>query len=180
MASLHAIPYSDIHIADNRQRKQFKPEAVVELANSISSSGLIHPVVIRKDADGKLVLVAGERRLKALVYAWNFGEKVRCGGSEYEEGVVPCLYLGELDPIEAYEVELEENIRRVDLTWQEKADATRRLFELRSMQAERDDKPQPKVATIAEEIYGYSDGQPEMTVRKELIVSRHLDDPDIA
>jgi DNA modification methylase len=176
--NLHVVNVNELVIPE-RQRKEFAPEALVELASSISQNGLIHPIVVRRDGD-KIVLVAGERRVKAMVYVWRFGEKVKCGEHVFEEGQIPALYLGELDPVDAFEIELEENIRRRDLTWQEKAVATSQLMELRRMQAERrGDKP-PTVGTITEEIHGTADPNLKDDVRKELILSRFLDDPDVA
>ena len=48
----------------------------------------------------------------------------RFDGQVVPLGYVPCTTLGELDTLQAWEAELEENIRRVDLTWQEQAAAT--------------------------------------------------------
>lgn len=175
---MHTVDIRELHVLDSRQRKEFKPESIVELANSISSIGLIHPIVVRKDGN-KTVLVAGERRLRALQYVWNFGKSVKCGESTYEEHEVPCIYQGELDDLTAYEMELEENIRREDLTWQEKAKATSQLFELRRLQSEKRGEPAPTVASVAAEIRGDS-GSAYQATREELVVSRHLDDPDVA
>src|ERR1700754_4127635 len=117
MLRLHSIQIHDIMIQPNRQRKEFDNDELVKLAGSISTLGLIQPIVVRKNAEGVVVLVAGERRLKALDYIWHFGESVRCGEHLFPEGQVPCIHFGELDEITAKKVELEENIRRVDLTW---------------------------------------------------------------
>lgn len=177
--ALHVVEIHELSIPDNRQRREFKSEEIINLANSISQNGLIQPVVIRRGNQGNYILVAGERRIKAMMYVWNFGQKVRCGEHSFEEGQIPCIYQGEMDPIDAYEMELEENIRRMDLTWQEKSAATSQLYELRRLQAARKGEAQPTVKDIAAEIRGDSGGAVDET-RKELIVSRHLDDPDIA
>ena len=177
---LHAIPASNILIPKNRQRKEFKPEQVVELAGSISQLGLMHPVVVRKDPEAKdtYLLVAGERRMRALEYLWNFGEAVFCGQARFSEGVVPCMHFGDLDELTAKEMELEENIRRVDLTWQEKAAATSELLALRSAQAEAKGVAPPTVDSIASEVRGDSSNARDRT-RKEIIVSKHLADPEV-
>lgn len=177
--NLHSIRFTDIVIPKNRQRKEFTPELVVELAGSISQFGLMNPVTVRKD-DGSdtFLLVAGERRMRALEYLWNFNEPVRCGQATFPEGVVPCVYYGELDPLVAKEMELEENIRRVDLTWQEKAAATSELLELRTQQAKAKGIAPPTVNSIASEVRGESNAAQEKT-RKEILVSKHLADPDV-
>ena len=177
---LHTINHHEILIPKNRQRREFKHEEIVKLASSISQNGLIQPIVVRKDADGSTVLIAGERRLRALNYVWNFGEAIRCGEYTFPEGHVPCLFFGEMNSLDAFEMELEENIRRVDLTWQERAAATAALHELRTKQAVRDGRPTPTSVDIAEEIYGKDpSGAPEANTRKELIVARHLHDEDV-
>lgn len=175
---MHVVNIHQLHISESRQRKEFKPEKIVELANSISSIGLIHPIVVRSD-EGKMVLIAGERRLKALQYVWNFGKSVKCGQGIYAEGEVPCILQADMSPIEAFEMELEENVRREDLTWQEKSRATSQLYELRRLQAEKRGEAPPTVAELASEIRGDS-GSAHQDTKEELIVSRHLDDPDIA
>ena len=59
------VPFSEIIISPNRQRQEFDPEALMDLSNSISTVGLMHPIVVRETPAGP-VLVAGERRLRAL------------------------------------------------------------------------------------------------------------------
>jgi site-specific DNA-methyltransferase (adenine-specific) len=174
----HTVEIHSLKVPEHRQRKEFKAEEIIKLANSISSIGLIQPVVIRRDGDD-IILVAGERRVKAMQYVWNFGKTVKCGEQEYAEGMIPCLFQGEMDPIDAFEMELEENVRRLDLTWQEKAAATSQLLDLRQRQALRSGQSPPTVADIARELKGDSGGAFDDT-RKELIVSRYLDDPDVA
>jgi DNA modification methylase len=178
--NLHIYPVVDILISPNRQRKIFTPESIQELAASIADCGVIHPIVVRKNPEGLIELVAGERRIKALDICWGFGQEVRCGNRVIPEGSVPCTYLGSIDPILAFEIELEENIRRVDLDWKEKASATRQLYELRRMQAERKGAPIPTPATIAIEVSGTSEGWYQENIRQDLILSQHLANPVVA
>lgn len=170
---------STIHIAPNRQRKKFDETKLVELRESIVRNGLMHPIVVRKDGDG-YCLVAGERRMKAITEAHAFGETVRIGN--YTAGVnrYPCIDIGELGEEAAYEAELEENTQRDDLTWQERAAATAKLMELRTIQARRMGAPAPTVATIAQEIHGRSEGGFHTDTRNEIILARHLDNPAVA
>lgn len=46
-------------------RRDFAPEQIEELANSIREEGLLQPIVVRKLNDGSFQLIAGERRLRA-------------------------------------------------------------------------------------------------------------------
>lgn len=175
---LHSIKAEDILISKNRQRKEFKPEDIVALAGSISQLGLIQPVVVRRSDNGVVTLVAGERRIRALTYLWNFGEQVKCGDNIFGEGMVPCLHFGEIDPIDAYEIELEENIRRVDLSWQEQAAATAELLRHRQAKAQRDGTPEPTLEDISREVRGESQSSRDQT-KKEVLVSKYLDDPEV-
>jgi hypothetical protein len=172
--SSHSVPLSEITISLNRQRKDFDPEALTDLANSISNVGLLHPIVLRETASG-FVLVAGERRLRALETIWLLGDGVRYNGSEYGPNEVPYVTLGELSPLEAEEAELDENLKRRDLTWQEKSEALGRLHALRVAQATNAGETHVIADTLREvETADYS------TDRRAILLSDHLDNPLIA
>lgn len=72
------------------------------LAASIAEHGLLHPIVV--DADDNLV--AGGRRLRAVEQLGWFS--------------IPVTRLGDLTETQLREVELEENLRRKDLTQEER------------------------------------------------------------
>lgn len=170
----HAIPYSEITIALNRQRKEFDPEALTDLSNSISSVGLLHPIVLRETPLG-FVLVAGERRLRALETIWALGDGVRHNGVLYGEHEVPYVTLGELSPLEAEEAELDENLKRRDLTWQERSEALGRLHALRLAQAAEAGESHIIADTLREiETTDYSGD------RQALLLAAHLDNPAVA
>jgi DNA modification methylase len=186
---IHEVEITDIVILPNRQRREFDAEKLLDLAGSIAENGLIHPVVVRSDEDGQMILVAGERRIKAIEYAWEFGsgegesteEGINCGDHWFPRPLVPCVYLGELDPLQAKEVELEENIKRTDLSWQEISAARAELMNLRKAQAERDGSPAPTLTDIVEEVSDAKDPSAVLSqVKQDIILSRHLDDPEIA
>ena len=107
----HEVPISSIRMWRKRQRKEFR--GIDELADSIRRNGLLHPITI----DRKNFLVAGERRLRAHKQL----------GLE----TIHVHYLDELNRAESRAIELEENIKRVDLTWEESCLATAELNELR-------------------------------------------------
>lgn len=178
--SFHIVRFKDIIVPENRQRKVRKPEHIVELATSIAKNSLLHPPVVRRNNHDQLVLVAGDTRMQAIEYLWNMGEVLRYGTFTFHEGDIPVNYIGELDSIDAYEVELEENIRRLDLDWKDRAEATAQLFELRRLQAEKKGLPPPTVRELTEEIRGSDSGSQHEAIRQELIVSKHLSDPEIA
>lgn len=179
---LHSIPFEDIFIYPDRQRKDMSQSAIIELASSITQVGLIHPIVVRKDDQDRTALVAGERRLRAMEYIWNFGQGIRCAEYTLPPNIVPCLYHGEIDPVLAYEIELEENARRLNLSWQEHAFAVARLAELkRQITGE-----QPSNVELAEAIglavpKSGGGGDAAIGIRQDLILARFLPtDPDVA
>lgn len=171
---MRTIPRSDLIIAPNRQRREFDPEALTDLANSISSLGLLHPIVVRETPGGP-VLVAGERRLRALETIWLLGDGVRCNGLSLAPETVPIITLGELSPLEAEEAELDENLKRRDLTWQERSEALSRLHKLRVAQAEVIGQTHQIADTLREvETTNYS------ADRQAILLAEHLDNPLVA
>jgi site-specific DNA-methyltransferase (adenine-specific) len=169
-----------ITILPNRQRRKFDEGKLIELQESIIQNGLLHPIVVRLTTDLGCVLVAGERRTRAIKAIHELGEAFRCGGEIIAPNMYPCIDIGQLTEEEAYEAELEENIQRDDLTWQERAAATARLMELRTLQATRSGGTKPTTATIAQEIHGRSDGGFASDTREEIILARHLNNPEVA
>lgn len=176
---MQIVKISDIHISPDRQRKDFDPMALSELSETIKSKGLLHAIVVRQAKDGKLTLVAGERRMRAIQDMWMLGGDLRFNNEPVQEGYLPYVTLGQLSPLEAEEAELEENLHRKDLTWQENAAAMSRLHRLRSAQAQA----QGRIHTVADtalETKGRSDGYYQESVRQDLIVAKHLDNPLVA
>lgn len=178
---LHRIPKDKLVISETRQRQACSPEALVELMESIGKVGLLHPIIVRPVED-HWVLVAGERRARALQGMWLLNKSVRCGSWTIDPNFYPALTLGELDPLDAEEAELDENTRRVDLTWQERAAATKRLVDLRYRIAESRGLPTPSRLDISTELQQKTGGDltvRDQTTRQELIVAHLLADPEI-
>lgn len=167
-----------IKISPDRQRKEFEPVALNELSETIRQTGLMHAPVVRETPEG-LMLVAGERRIRAITDMWMLGGKLRFNGQDVEEGFIPYVTLGQLSPLAAEEAELEENLHRKDLTWQENAAAMAKLHSLRSRQAQAEGRMHT-VADTAMETKGRSDGSYQESVRKDLIVAKHLSNPEVA
>lgn len=172
------IPVESLIIPPNRQRREFDETKIQELATSINSKGLLHPPVVRETADG-FVLVAGERRTRAIKSLHLLDMGVMCNDTFVPAEQIPVTLLGELDDLAVREAELEENTIRVDLTWQEQASAMAELHALRSDQAALEGKTQTVTAT-AEEIHGKAVTGGHITkVSESLIIAKHLDDPDV-
>lgn len=119
------VQVSSITVPSDRQRKNIKSSKVDALAGSIKRNGLLHPIVIKRDC----TLVAGERRLLA---------HIKLGREK-----IPVHWFDELDQFEAAAIELEENLRRVDLTWKEICLATLQYHEVR----EKSDSTWTRAAT---------------------------------
>lgn len=181
------IKLSEITIKPDRQRQEFDPQALQDLVSSIETLGVLHPPVLRSEA-GHWVLVAGERRLKAMAQIWELGGSFRCDNEEVPEGCIPFSNIGELSTLDAEEAELDENLKRKDLTWQEHAAAVAKLHRLRGAQKAAVTSTEHSAAPIAvqtyaetaQEILGKSDGGYQDQIRKEILVSRHLDNPAVA
>ena len=197
---MHTCALTSIIIKPDRQRTEFDPAELRVLCDSIEympgerNRQLLHPPVLRKEGRD-LVLVAGERRIRAIKEIFALGGSFMCNGAIFtaEEGRIPYTDIGELSPLEAEEAELDENLKRVNLSWQELAQVHARLHKLRSeqkLEAARDphdmeqgllpNKPQQTVADTAREVFGNSDGWRQDTIRKETIVAKHLDNPAVA
>lgn len=175
---MHTIEIAQLKLSPNRQRREFDPESLQELVNSIRLRGLLHAPVCRVE-DGEVILVAGERRIKAITDLYMMGEQLVYNGQILPTNSIPYVTLGELDELEAEEAELDENIKRDDLTWQEAAAAHQRLDTLRKKQATINGVEHTHADT-AEEVFGRRDGHYQSTIRKESIIANHLADPDIA
>ena len=174
---MQTIAVSQLIIHSDRQRKEFDPQALGELSETILNKGLMHALVVRETPEG-LVLVAGERRLRAITDMWMLGGTLKYNGHVIPEGQIPYVTLGQLTPLQAEEAELEENLHRKDLTWQENAAAMSKLHRIRSQQAQLEGRIHT-VADTAMEVKGRSDGSYQDSVRKDLIVARHLGNPEV-
>lgn len=113
-AGSHIVPLTSIYVdREKRQRREIGEEALAQLMQSISARGLIHPIVVTREGE----VIAGERRFTAITRLGHDSIEVR--------------YVDEVEASELHLIELEENIRRVDVTWQEKTLALKRWHELR-------------------------------------------------
>jgi ParB/RepB/Spo0J family partition protein len=107
---------------DERQRKELV--GIDELAASILRRGQLQPIVVTRDN----VLVAGERRFTAI-------QKINSDNLGKPALLVKVVYSDEIDPVELQALELEENIKRIDLPWKDNCLAIHRYH---LMQLDRD------------------------------------------
>ena len=111
---LRRIPLEQIRPNPEQPRTAFEPEALQSLADSLKIHGVLTPLVVRRE-DGRYVLIAGERRLRAA------------GMAGLHE--VPCVVRDVQSPQEQLELALVENLQRDDLDPIEAALGYRRLVE---------------------------------------------------
>ena len=63
--STNQVDIDLIYANSDQPRKYFDDEKIQELADSISTHGLLQPIIVRKETSGKYKIVAGERRYRA-------------------------------------------------------------------------------------------------------------------
>lgn len=96
----------------SRQRSELDPKAVEEMADSLTRLGQLQNIVIRRDG----TLVIGETRLTAArLLGWTH---------------INVEFTDEMDERVLHSMELEENIKRTDLPWQDQVKAVKRYNEL--------------------------------------------------
>lgn len=130
---------------ETRQRREITD--VEDLAKSIAKIGLINPIVVKKDGE----LIAGERRWTAVqILGWTH---------------INVQFAEDMSEIELKLLELEENVRRVDLPWQDQCRAVEEYHKLRT--AEQEDWT---VSATAEAL-----GLDRREVGQKLMVAKELD-----
>lgn len=121
-SSISEIPVSQIKANPNQPRREFDPEALQELSDSIKEIGIIQPITLRKMDDGTYQIIAGERRFRASQLAGLTA--------------VPA-YIRTADDENVMEMALIENIQREDLNAMEIALAYQHLLEEYDLTQER-------------------------------------------
>ena len=102
-----------LYASQFQPRLDFDKEALDALSVSIKEKGVLQPLLVRKDSNGKYEIIAGERRFRAAKQA---------GLNE-----VPVI-IKEMDDKEVLEVALVENLLRENLSAIEEAEGLQRLI----------------------------------------------------
>ena len=110
-SDIQQVGLANITPSSLQPRKQFEPESLQELVDSIRQHGIIQPLVVRP-TDGRYELIAGERRWRAAQEA---------GLTE-----VPVIVRDATD-LQVLEISLIENLQRADLNPIEEAQGYARL-----------------------------------------------------
>ncbi len=106
------IPVDKIDRNPFQTRSQMNEEQLKELAASITSNGVVQPVLVRPLAGGRFQLIAGERRWRASQLAGKL--------------TIPAI-LRQVSDEQAMEITIVENLQRADLNPMEQARAFERL-----------------------------------------------------
>lgn len=112
--SIVKVNINNIMANPDQPRKEFKEDALRELADSIKEKGVIQPILVEKKDDNTFIIVAGERRYRASKLA---------GLSE-----MPVIVKSFTEE-DKYEIALIENIQREDLNPIEEAMAYKKIMD---------------------------------------------------
>ena len=115
------LPISQVESCAAQPRKQFDPDALADLADSIREHGIIQPLTVRKLQSGYYQIIAGERRWRAA----------RMAGLDQ----VPAIVV-EADDRKAMELAMIENLQREDLNPMEEAEGYQTLMQQYNMTQE--------------------------------------------
>ncbi|WP_168463791.1 ParB/RepB/Spo0J family partition protein [Wolbachia endosymbiont of Ctenocephalides felis wCfeT] len=108
------LPVALLHPSKFQPRKHFDEESLKELASSIEKSGIIQPIVVRKDSNNDgYEIIAGERRWRASKIA-NLDS-------------APVI-IKDLSDKACLEISIIENIQRQDINPIEEGEAYRKLI----------------------------------------------------
>lgn len=137
-SALQLVPISSVIIPPDRQRKENKStEDIADLKKSILKRGLLHAPVVTwagEPGNSPCTLIAGERRYLSMSELHVDGLEFYYNGDPVLHGMMPWITLTQMTEEELLEVELDENVLRENLTWQEHAIAQTKLHRLRQAQ----------------------------------------------
>ncbi len=114
VSTMEEIDLTQILPNPKQPRTHFDEDALEELANSIRVLGVIQPITVKREADGRYTIISGERRWRASQLA--------------ENQTIPA-YVREADDQRLHEMALVENIQRENLNALEVALSLQRLMD---------------------------------------------------
>lgn len=136
-SGLQVVSVEAITPNPHQPRSTMDEDALEELATSIAEHGLIQPLIVHDDGEGRYTLIAGERR-------WRAAQRANLA-------TVPVV-IKEASPQTMLELALIENIQRADLNPLEEATAYQQLVEefglTQAQVAQRVGKSRPAVANM--------------------------------
>ena len=108
------IKIADIYPNNNQPRLYFDEDKVIALCESIKKYGVLQPIVLKPDEDGKYMIIAGERRYRASIMA--------------KKDEIPAV-IKDIPIKEVMEIALVENLQRENLNIIEEGKAYKNLIE---------------------------------------------------
>ncbi len=108
------IKIQDIDPNIDQPRKDFDEESIEELVKSIKEHGILQPILLKPNSNGRYTIIAGERRWRAA----------RLAGLDR----IPAI-IRDIDYSEMLILALVENLQREDLDPIEEAEGIKRLME---------------------------------------------------
>lgn len=108
------LKIADIYPNKSQPRVYFDEDKIMSLCESIKKHGVLQPIVVKSDDDGKYMIIAGERRYRASIMAQN----------EYIPAIIKDMPIKEV-----LEIALVENLQRENLNIIEEGKAYKNLIE---------------------------------------------------
>ncbi len=116
---IEELSLDEINISEFNTRKDLgagtEETSLDDLANSIQEKGLLNPITVRKNKDGKYDLIAGQRRFLA-------SKKIGLN-------TIPAIIRTDLNDTDATIISLIENVQRADMNPIDKAKAYKTIYE---------------------------------------------------
>lgn len=163
------VPMTNIAVIDRRRKEMGD---IAGLAASIKANGLIQPVVIRITTDADLEKFGIDK----MVHAW----VLVAGGRRYAAHMllgaetIKCTPIGELSPLMQKVLELEENLNRKNLEWDEEVLLKEEILELRKLEAEE------RKETFSQKQLAKELGETPANTSRDLQLAKALrDDPEL-
>lgn len=184
---MQIVPLSSIEVR-KRQRREIPASHLKSLRESILNVGLLHPPVCWWDeAVQRWVLTVGECRFRTIEAMAKEGLSFRHGPLQIEAGAIPISPLTEAVETLAFEAELDENVRRLDLTWQDRARAYADLHTMRLSTNPKHTLADTKAELVAFSAPSLHSGAPMQTansnaneIREAQVIAENLDDKAVA
>lgn len=179
---------------DDRQRSAIDPNKLAELEMSIEQHGLLHPIIVTyalcEDegcpqhgtphvCNGEMKLIAGGRRLEAISRIHSRLGQIWHGAEPVPHGFIPVTIVDARDTLKLKEIELDENLIRENLSWQDETKALAEIHALRKL-----NNPEQTYTETGKEIIAKtgSNANPvalSAKISRAMITSQFLDDPDV-
>ena len=108
------VKISDIYPNNTQPRIHFDEDKIIALCESIKKHGVLQPIVVRPDDEGRYMIIAGERRYRASIMA--------------NKESIPAI-IKDMPIKEVLEIALVENLQRENLNIIEEAKAYKNLID---------------------------------------------------